>query len=146
MLKSLSHVQLSATPWTVACQIGRGGLCPWGFSRQEYWSGLPYSSLGDLPNPGIKSVSPALQADRLPSEPPGKPWVSLINNNLLIFRLPAPGYKRLYNMTLPTFPSGASLMAQMVKNLPTRQETWVRSLGWEDPLEKGMTTHSSILA
>ena len=40
----------------------------------------------------------------------------------------------------------ASLMAQMVKNLPAVQETLVRSLGWEDPLEKGMTTHSSILA
>ena len=41
---------------------------------------------------------------------------------------------------------GASLVAQMVKNLPAVQETWVQSLGWEDPLEKGMTTHSSILA
>ena len=42
--------------------------------------------------------------------------------------------------------SGASQVAQMVKNLPTVQETWVRSLGWEDPLKKGMETHSSILA
>ena len=41
---------------------------------------------------------------------------------------------------------GASLVAQMVKNLPAVQETWVQSLGWEDPLEKGMATHSSILA
>ena len=40
----------------------------------------------------------------------------------------------------------ASLVAQMVKNLPAMQETWVQSLGWEDPLEKGMATHSSILA
>ena len=39
-----------------------------------------------------------------------------------------------------------SLVAQMAKNLPARQETWVRSLGWEDPLEEGMGTHSSILA
>jgi len=43
-----------------------------GFSRQEYWSGVPFSSPGDLPDPGIKSRSPALQADALPSEPPGK--------------------------------------------------------------------------
>ena len=43
-----------------------------GFSRQEYWSGLPYSSPGDLPNPGIKPGSPVLQADSLLSEPPGK--------------------------------------------------------------------------
>ena len=47
---------------------------------------------------------------------------------------------------LGTNPSRASLVAQMVKNLPKMQETWVRSLGWEDPLEKGMATHSSILA
>ena len=42
--------------------------------------------------------------------------------------------------------SGASLVAQLVKNPPAMQETWVRSLGWEDPLEKGKATHSSILA
>ena len=41
---------------------------------------------------------------------------------------------------------GASLVAQLVKNLPAMQETWIRSLGWEDPLEKGKATHSSILA
>ena len=43
------------------------------FSRQEYWSGLPFPSPGNLPNPGIEPGSPALQADSLPSEPPGKP-------------------------------------------------------------------------
>ena len=48
-------------------------LCPWGFSRQEYWSGLACPPPGDLPNPGIKSRSPVLQVDSLPSEPPGKP-------------------------------------------------------------------------
>ena len=45
-----------------------------GFPRQEHWSGLPFPSPGDLPNPGIKLESPALQVDSLPSEPPGKPW------------------------------------------------------------------------
>ena len=56
------------TPWTVACQAP-----PFmGFSRQEYWSGLPFPSPGDLPNPGIEARSPALQADSLLSEPPGK--------------------------------------------------------------------------
>jgi len=44
-----------------------------GFSRQEYWSGLPFPSPGDLPDPGIEPKSPALQADALTSEPPGKP-------------------------------------------------------------------------
>ena len=48
-------------------------LCPWGFSRQEYWSGLPCPPPGDLPHPGIKPRSPELQADSLPFEPPGKP-------------------------------------------------------------------------
>ena len=47
-------------------------LCPWGFSRQEYWSGLPYPPPGDLPYTGIEPRSPALQADSLSSEPPGK--------------------------------------------------------------------------
>ena len=67
--KSLSHVRLFATPWTVAYQA----LPSMGFSRQEYWSVLPFPSPGDLPNPGIEPGSPALQADALPSEPPGKP-------------------------------------------------------------------------
>ena len=47
------------------------------FSRQEYWSGLPFPSPGDLPNPGIESRSPSLQADALPSEPQGKPDVTI---------------------------------------------------------------------
>ena len=47
-------------------------LCPWGLSRQEYWSGLPCFPPGDHPNPGIKPRSPAFQADSLLSEPPGK--------------------------------------------------------------------------
>ena len=45
-----------------------------GFSRQEYWSGLPFPSPGDLPHPGIEPRSPTLQADTLPCEPPGKWW------------------------------------------------------------------------
>ena len=56
------------TPWTVAYQASLS----MGFSRQGYWSGLPFPSPGDLPNPGIEPRSPALQADALPSEPPGK--------------------------------------------------------------------------
>ena len=63
--KSLSHVRLFATPWTVAYQAPQSME----FSRQEYWSGLPFPSQGDLPNPGIEPGSPALQADALPSEP-----------------------------------------------------------------------------
>ena len=49
-------------------------LCPWEFSRQEYWSGLPFPSPENLPNPGIKPRSPTIQVYSLPSEPPGKPY------------------------------------------------------------------------
>ena len=68
-VKSLSRVRLLATPWTVAYQA----LQSMAFSRQEYWSGLPFPPPGDLPNPGIEPRSPALQTDALPSEPSGKP-------------------------------------------------------------------------
>ena len=53
------------------------------FSKQEYQSTLPYPSLGDLPDPGTEPESPALQADSLPSEPPGKPFSVLIPVNFL---------------------------------------------------------------
>ena len=56
------------TPWTIACQAPLS----MGFSRQEYWSGLPFSSSGDLPNSEVKPGSPALQTDGLPSELLGK--------------------------------------------------------------------------
>ena len=56
------------TPWTVVHQAP----LPTGFSRQEFWSGLPFPSLGDLPKPGIKPGSPALQTDSLLSEPTRK--------------------------------------------------------------------------
>ena len=67
-VKSLSCVRLFLTPWTVAYWASLS----MGFSRQEYQSGLPFPSPGDLPDPGIKLGSPTLQADALPSEPPGK--------------------------------------------------------------------------
>ena len=89
----LSCVRLFATPWTVAYQAPPS----MGFSRQEYWSGLPFPSPGDFPDPGIEPRFLALQADTLPSEPP-------------------------------------------------MQETRIQSLGQENPLEKGMAMHSSILA
>ena len=69
-VKSLSPVQLFATPWT---NVAHQALPSMGFSRQEYWSGFLLPSPGDLPYPGIEGRSPALQADALTSEPPGKP-------------------------------------------------------------------------
>ena len=63
----------AATPWTVAYQASPS----MGFSRQEYWSRLPFPSSGDLPDPGIESGSPALEAEVLTSEPPEKPALKL---------------------------------------------------------------------
>ena len=74
-MKSLSHVQLFVTPWTVAYQLPPSMR----FSRQEYWSGLPFPSPGDLPDPGIEPRSPALQADALLSEPPEKLLVIIVS-------------------------------------------------------------------
>ena len=99
-----------ATLWTIDHQVPLSV----GFPRQEYWSGLPFPSSGDLPNPRIKSVSPALAGGFFTTEPPEKPPIHLV--------------------------------AQSVKNLPTVQEIQVPSLSWEDPLEKEMANHSSILA
>ena len=69
VVQSPSCVRLFSTSWTVAHQAP----LPMGFSRQEYWSGLPCPPPGDLPNPGMEPNSPSLQVDSLPSEPPGKP-------------------------------------------------------------------------
>ena len=68
-VKLLSRVQLFTILWTVAYQAPLS----MGFSQQEYWSGLPFPSPGDIPNPGIEPESRALQADALTSERPGKP-------------------------------------------------------------------------
>ena len=62
-----------ATPWTVAQQF----RLSMGFPRQEYWSGLPFPSPRDLPDPGIEPRSPVLQAVSLPTEPQGKPYMSI---------------------------------------------------------------------
>ena len=90
----LSHVWLFVTLWTVPCQAPLS----MGFFWQEYWSGLPFPSPGDLPNPGAEPRSPALQADSLPSEPPGTPhWHSkklkienLANLFFLVFFIRSP--------------------------------------------------------
>ena len=80
-VKSLGCVQLLAIPWTVDYQAPP----PMGFSRQEYWSGLPFPSPGDLPNPGIEPRCPTLEADALTSEPPGKPRIQLDHSILPCF-------------------------------------------------------------
>ena len=83
MLSCFRHVPLSVTLWTVAHQALSIGLL-----RQEYWSGLPFPSPGDLPHPGIKPGFPASQADPLPPSHQGNPQCFLVLINLASGRLP----------------------------------------------------------
>ena len=78
--KLLSCIQLFLTPWTVAHQAPP----PMGFSRQEYCSGLPFPSPGDLPDAGMEPRSPALHADTLLSESPGKPLLFVSGTKLTL--------------------------------------------------------------
>ena len=71
MCKSLSRAWLFAILWTTT----RHAPLSMGFARQEYWSGLPFPSWGDLPDPGIELESPALQADSLPLNHQARPWI-----------------------------------------------------------------------
>ena len=79
-VKSPSRVRLFATPWTVAYEAPPSME----FSWQEYWSGLPFPSPGDIPNPGIEPKSPTLQADSLPAEPQGKPQNTGVSSQSLL--------------------------------------------------------------
>ena len=94
-MKSLSHVRLFATPWTGAYKTPPSME----FSRQEYWSGLPFPSAGDLPEPGIKSGSPALQADTLPSEPPDKLKSNIRSIQSVLVKIPSKDIKTILSQT-----------------------------------------------
>ena len=83
------------TPWTIAHQTPLSVE----FSRQEYWSGLPFPSPGDLPNPGIKPRSPALQVDSLLSEPPEKPHSVAKFSEFIVFLVNIPGYQGSENLS-----------------------------------------------
>ena len=77
-----SRVPLFVTPWTIACQAPLS----MGFSRQEFWSGLPCLSLGDLPNPRIGPGAPVLQEDSLPFELPRKfPTLGILKKEIYPF-------------------------------------------------------------
>ena len=79
VLSRFSHTRLFATPWTVACQAPLST----GFPRQEYWSGLPFPSPGDLSDPGMEPMSPALAGKFFTSESPGKPLVIILVSRLV---------------------------------------------------------------
>ena len=99
IVKSLSRVQLFVTPWTVAYQASLS----MGFSRQEYWSGLPFPSPGDLPDPGIEPGSPALEADALTSEPQGKPSVVRIGSQNSVLTKGASTLEQSENLFFDSF-------------------------------------------
>ena len=132
----LSHVRFFVTPWTVASQAPLS----MGIPQARYWSGLSCPPQGIFPtqgsNPGIlhcdfphSSVGNKLACNAGdPSSVPG--WGRSAAEGI--------GYPLQY--------SWASLVAQLVKNPPAMWESWVWSLSWDDPLEKGKATHSSILA
>ena len=163
-VKSLSRVRLFATPWTVAYQNSPS----MGFSRQESWSGVPFPSPGNLPDPGIEPWSPPLLADALLSEPPGKSnnweqyqkWVFPILTELKLKAWGKVHINQLFtrkNVKQQNHSENcqakvgsvcrtrASLVVQMVKNSTARRETHVWALGQEDPLEERLATHSRIL-
>ena len=137
------------TPWTAAHQVPLS----MGFFRQGYWSGLPFPSPGDLPNPGIEPGSPAQLADSLPT----KLWGSyegspIINNTKGLWVLT--GLELRFSESRVYLVCNRSsicisldfLRGSAVKNLPVMQEMpemQVWSLGWEDPLEECMATYSS---
>ena len=102
-----------------------------GLPRQEYWSGLPFPSPRNLPSIGIEPTFPELR----------------MGGSVVEFS-PVMREAQVYFLAhaATVTPFWASLVAQLVKNLPAVRETWVRSLGWEDPLEKGKATHSRILS
>ena len=132
-----------ATPWTVACQAPLFTEFP----KQEYWTRLPFPSPGDFPHPGMELASPALASGfyyHLTENEVEKKKSSKCSKNMEF----SPGKTLIKNQRLP----GGSV----VKNPPAMQEMWQElqfpfpgqedSQGWEDPLEKEIATHFSILA
>ena len=141
-VKSLSHVRPFGTPWAIDCQAPPSV----GFSRQEYWSGLPFPSPEDLPDPEIKPLPPALTGGFFTTESPGKPCLCCL---CLTYYTPiklAIFFSLGLRFNATSQKGQASLVAQKIKNLPTMRQIWVQSLGQKDPLEKGMAAHSNILA
>ena len=137
-MKSLSHVRLFATLWTIAHQ----GPLSMGFSKQEHRSGLPFPSPGDPPNPEIEPRSPALQADTLTSEPPGKPLSAWARCNYKVLRrgpsslvedlFPggSDGKASAYNADRPGFDPWAGRIPWRRKWQPTPVLLPGKSYGW----------------
>ena len=141
---------LFVTPWTTVRQAPPSVE----FSRQEYLSGLPFPPSGDLPDPEIEPASPVSPVNPRCSLYHCDTWGVTRNKWLfpnclslyltcLLTKASPPHCTDLYFLC---YTLGTRLVAQLVKNLPAVQESWVWSLGQEDSLEKKTTNHSSILA
>ena len=128
----------SVTPWTVA----RQAPLSMGFPKQEYWSGLSFLSPGDLPNPGIEPVSPALAGRLFTSEPPGKPLkIIIIILFIISFVLNNPKYFKENPMDGGAWKAAVHGVAQS----QTRLSNFTLTFHFH-ALEKEMATHSSVLA
>ena len=110
-------------------------LCPWGFSRQEYWSGFLYPSPGDLPKPGIEPKSPTLQVSSLPFEPPGKPkHTGVCSLSLLQGILPSQGSnlgpplcrRILYQLSHKGSPRILKCVAYLFSSGSSQPRNWTR--------------------
>ena len=143
-VKSLNRVRLFETLWTVAYQAPLS----MGFSRQDYWSGLPFPPPGDVPDPGIESTSPAsptLQADSLPLSHQRSPYI--VNYSSWIWGGGRIGREREGEKTLPLLAGkGHEILIKLLTLVLSTTALIVDQTIREDSLEKEMVTHSSILA
>ena len=114
MLSHFNHIQLFMTPWSIATRL----LCPWDSPGKNIGVGCYFLLQGIFPTQGS----------------------NLSQWRHLKFHMNRGNSKDLIEVSVVN--QGSSLVAQLVKNLPAMQETWVQPLGLEDPLEKGMATHS----
>ena len=98
-----SEVAQSFAPFSDPTDCSPPGFSIMAFSRPEYWSGLPFPSPGDLPDPGIEPRSPAFQADTLTSEPPGKPMVISETKETPVILCIKPVYNTVDSLVCPRF-------------------------------------------
>ena len=124
-MKLLSHVRLFATAWTVAYQAPPSV----GFSRQEYWSGLPFLSPGDLPNPGIEPGSPTLQTDALPSELPGKLKMKVTSPSRVTWRPTRPSRTNTQKRC-PFHYRGLECKSRKSRNTWSNRQIWPWNMEW----------------
>ena len=147
LMKSESRSVMSASLWPHEL------YSPWNSPGQNTGVGKPFPSPGDLPNPGVEPRSPTLQADSLPAEAQGKPKNTGVGSlSLLQWIFPTEELNRgllhcrriLYQLSYEG--TSYQILIKVLLISAAVQETWLWSLGWENPLEKGMETPSSILA